>query len=107
MINYKKWMQKRSGTSFRGYILSDYDQLCSTFGQPASKGDGYKIDVEWIVDTPYGVATVYNYKDGHAYLGKRGLDVGQICEWHVGGKSDEAYQWVKLELQERAIDGMR
>ena len=52
MSDYKKWIKKRDGTSFRGYALSTYGQLRQVFGEPTSSGDGYKIDAEWIVDTP-------------------------------------------------------
>lgn len=104
MKNYSTWIKKRSGTSFRGYLLSTYDQLCTTFGEPVSCGDGHKIDAEWLIDTPHGVATIYNYKDGRAYMGEKGLDVEHICEWHVGGKNTEAYKWVKQKHEKSLID---
>lgn len=107
MSDYKKWVKKRDGTSFRGYVLSTYKQLRQAFGEPTSRGDGYKIDVEWIIDTPHGVATIYNYKNGRAYMGEKGLSLDQIFEWHVGGKNNNAYKWVKQELQKQVTESMR
>lgn len=90
---------KRTGTSFKGYLYARYDQLVAAFGEPRqSYIVNNKIDVEWILDTPHGVATIYNYKDGKAYLGKSGLLPEQIYEWHVGSKATKAYQWVKSTL---------
>lgn len=93
-----KSLIKVTGTSFRGYLNTGYGQLCSAFGEPADKGDGYKIDVQWILETPSGVATIYNYKDGHAYLGMKGLDLENIYVWHVGGTSIESFIWVQRKL---------
>lgn len=107
MSDYKKWVKKRDGTSFRGYVLSTYKQLRQAFGEPTSSGDGYKIDVEWIIDTPHGVATIYNYKNGQAYLGEQGLSLNQIFEWHVGGKNNKSYEWVKQKMQKRIAESMR
>jgi hypothetical protein len=103
MTNYKEWMKKRSGTSFKGYVLATYSDLVATFGLPSMHGDGDKIDAEWIVDTPYGVGTIYNYKNSKTYLGESGVAVEQICEWHVGGKSVEPYQWIKKQISDKQI----
>ena len=91
-------MKKRSGTSFKGYVYATYEQLVKCFGKPTTNGDNYKVDVEWIVDTQYGVATIYNYKDGQSYLGEAGSEVHMICEWHVGGKTQAAYEHLKNRL---------
>jgi hypothetical protein len=96
--------KKRTGTSFKGYLYARYDQLAAAFGTPRKPyyGDN-KIDVEWIIDTPSGVATIYNYKDGRAYLGEAGLMPEHIYEWHVGGKNIESYEWVKNRLNRHII----
>ena len=108
MKNYSRYkeefetnMKKRSGTSFRGYLYAEYSELVEKFGEPHSLENNHKIDAEWIVDTPHGVATIYNYKNGKAYLGKQGLDTPKIVAWHVGGKNVQSYEWVKWQL---AID---
>ena len=103
MKNYDKYIKQRAGTSFRGYLLATYQQLCSVFGEPADSGEGYKIDVEWIIHTPHGIATVYNYKNGRAYLGENGIEIAEICEWHVGGKNDQSYIWTKQKLESEIL----
>ncbi len=99
MTSYKGWIKKQSGTSFLGYVHSTYGQIVKTFGEPVNNGDEYKVDTEWIIDTPYGVATIYNYKDGKAYLGEKGTDVTLISEWHIGGKNIKAYTYVKKTME--------
>lgn len=97
------YIAKRSGTSFKGYLLTTYEELVATFGQPKTNPDNHKVDAEWIIDTPHGVATIYNYKDGKSYMGDKGLEITQICEWHVGGKSIEPYNWVKKQISDQHI----
>lgn len=93
--------KKRTGTSFKGYMYAQYDQLVAAFGLPRQPHHSdNKIDVEWIIDTPCGVATIYNYKDGKNYMGKAGLRPDQIFEWHVGGKNIDSYEWVKKQTTE-------
>lgn len=99
----KNLHKQRTGTSFKGYLLATYTNITSVFGEPQSNGDNYKVDAEWIIETPHGIATIYNYKDGKAYLGADGLATEQICEWHVGGKNLESYQWVKKQIFDKQI----
>lgn len=103
MSNCKTMHKKRSGTSFKGYLYATYDQIIVLFGEPSSDGDGYKVDVEWIMDTPDGVATIYNYKDGKAYLGDSGIPTEKIYEWHIGGKNNQIYTWVKTKMGEHQL----
>ncbi len=103
MTTYKESMKKRTGTSFKGYVVATYQDLVATFGLPTTQGDDYKIDAEWIIDTPHGVATVYNYKDGKAYLGGSGIPTEKICEWHIGGKNNQVYAWVKTKMGEHQL----
>ena len=60
MKNYKALHAKRIGTSFRGYLLATHSDIVGVFGEPSSMGDSYKVDVEWIMQTPHGIATIYN-----------------------------------------------
>lgn len=91
----KNEMKKITGTRFRGYIETTYDELVARFGEPyIAPSDDHKVDVEWIIDTPHGVATIYNYKNGRSYLGENGLTLEVMDEWHVGGKNSESYKWV-------------
>jgi len=74
------------GTGLQGYIDDvPYEALVKIFGEPNGETDGYKIDALWILRTPVGVATIYNYKTGKNYLGKEGIPVKEIKNWNVGG----------------------
>lgn len=88
----------RSGTSFQGYVNAPYNQLVEMLGEPYTNPDNHKTDVEWIVSTPHGPATIYNYKNGHSYMGESGLTLEVMDEWHVGGKNGESYEWVIQRL---------
>lgn len=88
----------RNGTSFRGYVNAHYNQLVEIFGEPYTNPDNHKTDVEWIVSTPYGPATIYNYKNGYSYLGLSGLRLDEMDEWHVGGTNHESYEWILRRL---------
>ena len=91
-------MKLRNGTSFQGYVNAHYNQLVEVFGEPYTNPDNHKTDVEWIVSTPYGPATIYNYKNGSAYLGLSGLKLDEMDEWHVGGKNAESFEWILRRL---------
>ena len=81
-----------SGTCLQGYVDVSYAKLVEVFGKPHSKGDEYKVDAEWVVKFEDGtLATIYNYKTGKNYLGKKeGQAVKNIRDWHVGGFKKEA-----------------
>lgn len=63
--------------------------LLAMFGKPNKFDKGSKVDAEWRIITPYGVGTIYNYKNGQNYLGKEGQDVKTIIEWNIGGMNKE------------------
>lgn len=91
--------KKIEGTGLQGGIYATYDQLVKEFGEPNITWDyPDKVDAQWVLDTPFGVATIYNYKDGHAYLGNEGLDVKDITNWHIGGHTVQVLSWVKNRL---------
>lgn len=91
-------MKMRNGTSFQGYVNAPYSQLVEMLGEPYTNPDNHKTDVEWIVSTPYGPATIYNYKNGYSYLGLSGLKLDEMDEWHVGGKNAESYDWIVQQV---------
>jgi hypothetical protein len=80
-----------AGTSLRGYIHTSYDQLVAEFGQPGPPVDDVKSRVEWYIDTPHGIATIYDYQE---------LDTTteQITEWHIGGHNHQTAQWIADRL---------
>lgn len=91
----KKPTSDTSGTSLRGGIDTSYKSLVDLFGKPNGMWDSYKTDAEWVIETPSGVATIYNYKDGKNYLGEDGLDVEDITDWHIGGYVGTVANWIE------------
>jgi len=79
---------RAGGTSLQGRINVPYSRLVKAFGRPNSKGDKYKSDAEWTLQVGRStIITIYNWKDGKNYLGKEGLPVSRITDWHIGGKT--------------------
>ena len=85
------------GTHLHGHITRRYEELVEAFGEPHFRympraGAEDKIDVEWAFSFPDGrVFTVYNWKNGKAYLGASGMDVEDITEWNVGARHMSAF----------------
>ncbi len=89
----------RDRTGLMEVINLNYRYLIQAFGEPTFHGDGYKVDVEWVIETPDGIATIYNYKDGPAYLGDKGLPIETIVNWHIGGRNHRAAGWIMRALE--------
>ena len=93
-----------AGSCLRGEIAASYSTLVRVFGSPDLVFDGIvgidndKSDAEWIVRINGELATIYNWKDGPAYTGRRDISVEGITTWNVGGHSDVQH------LVERAIE---
>lgn len=78
------------GTFGLGSFHVSYEKLLKIFGEPLPGSS--KTDAEWTIQFDDGlVATIYNWKDGRNYLGEDGMDVEDIIDWHVGGKSTEVF----------------
>lgn len=92
-------LNESNGSSLVGTVDASYKEICALFGKPMRYEEG-KVDVMWVVvfsdDT---VATIYNWKDGKAYLGEKGADVKDITEWCIGGFSPSAPILVQLTLE--------
>lgn len=83
-----------NGTCLQGCIDISYGDITEVLGGH-QEGDGDKVDAEWILEFEDGtVATIYNWKDGKNYLGAEGLDVEEIRDWHIGGKSKDVVAYV-------------
>ena len=94
-----KLTNKFESSCLQGYIKTSYADLVACFGEPNCKGDGYKVDAEWMIKFSNGVyATIYNYKTGKNYCGEEGLDVADITDWHVGGMSQKSVKCVEAAL---------
>jgi len=76
-----------NGTSVRGFLICNYQELVDRFGKPLSAGfDDSKSDAEWHIKFEDGaVATIYNWKNGRNYLGDEGLYPWEIMNWNIGG----------------------
>jgi len=84
-----------NGTCLQGYICASYKSLVTKLGPPSDNYDDYKSDAEWHIEFEDGaVATIYNWKDGKNYCGDEGLELSEITEWHIGGKTPRVEAWV-------------
>ena len=98
-MSYNNIFSKITGTSLKGVVDTTYSELVEAFGKPvATSFDCDKIDAMWVLETPSGVATIYNYKDGVAYCGASGMKVQDIKEWHVGGVNMGVVNYVEKSL---------
>ena len=77
-------------TSLAGEIEATFEQLLTAFGTPLGQSPDNKVDVEWHVevDEHDGPITIYNWKDGVAYLGDEGKNPADILVWHIGANQD-------------------
>ncbi len=83
------------GTSLQGEMDVTYKKLVSVFGKETYDGDGYKVQAEWVVMTPCGIATIYDYKQGKAYNGRAdGIPKTKVTEWHIGGNTEAVVGYV-------------
>jgi hypothetical protein len=95
-----------NGTSFKGYVKTDYSTLVEKFGEPTLVDDLDKSTVEWHIKfqipiEDYGmgdiddydtvVAVIYDWKVNNTPHGE--------YNWHVGGFSYEAVELVEGVLK--------
>lgn len=80
----------------QGHIDTDYATLTAVFGEHNSWGDEYKIQVQWkIIFSDGTYATIYDWKEGDAYLGQdKGTLPLYVTDWHIGGSSPLAVERV-------------
>ena len=90
MKNLESAVQETGGSSLQGYIDAAYHEIVDALGQPNCPVDAYKVDVEWAFKLGDTVFTIYNWKNGYNYCGERGVSVGLMDHWHVGGFSGDA-----------------
>lgn len=88
-----------------GNIDVSYAELVKEFGEPTRNEAPSKTDAEWVISTPAGVATIYNYKDGINYLGSGGKKAEDIRDWHIGGHEKSVVAYIsKLLGKETGVD---
>lgn len=96
------------GAGLQLRVTVDYDIIVEEFGEPQKPPFiDNKSDAFWIIETPTGIATIYNYKDGKAYCGEIGLDVPDIKDWHLGGRKRSSCEYVAFRLYYRCGLRMR
>lgn len=80
-----KWLP----SCLQGHIETDYATLTAVFGEHNGLGDDYKTQVDWsIIFSDGNYATIYDWKEGDAYLGRdQGTLPEYITDWHIGGSN--------------------
>ena len=87
------------GTHLQDCVGVSYQELIDTFGEPSGTPDEYKIQAQWVIETPDGVATIYDWKMGDCYNGKgQGIPVYEVIDWHIGGHTEAVVQWIRRVL---------
>lgn len=87
------------GTFGVGSITAEYKDLKRVFGKPLS-GDGHKTDAEWEIEFEDGkIATIYNWKNGKTYKGKKGTPKTKITDWSIGGYSKAVVERIENLLK--------
>lgn len=83
-----------NGTSLQGHVATTYGRLVDTLGEPTysdPSGDD-KVQYEWVLRTPAGVATVYDWKN-------YGSDGRDTVDWHIGGHDKSVVALVSAALR--------
>ena len=76
-----------TGTHLVGLINANFAELVKVFGAPTFHDHHDKSQVEWVVNTPMGIATIYDYKDWQAPQ--------NITVWHIGGHDQTVAEYVQ------------
>ena len=69
-----------NGTGLMGYLKCDLRYLLFAFGDHRGPSVDGKVRAEWVVDTPVGCYTIYDYKEV--------IPVDEVTLWHIGGHSE-------------------
>lgn len=76
-------------------LVINYHDLVEIFGQPNGCGDNYKVTTQWILRTPAGVATIYDWKQTVKYDPSYGYNTKyDLCEWNIGGTDKSVIKYV-------------
>ena len=89
-------------TSLQGYLKTDYQTLLKAFGKPTydtPSGDE-KVNTEWRLPTPYGEATIYDWKDYDKGTRSRS---GESYQWHIGGNNINVVGWLTYQLHQKSM----
>jgi hypothetical protein len=78
--------QDSEGTYLQGHLRASWDALIDRFGHPHLASD--KSRAVWVLQTKYGIATVYDFKDQDLKLEHMGF-------WHVGGTDERVVGYLQ------------
>ena len=94
-----------NGTNLQGYVKTTYDKIVKAFGEPTyTDASPYeKVNAQWSIEfkIPFTddtgiedfnsvIATIYNWKLGYIPT--------EEYEWHIGGCSNDAVEYVNKVL---------
>ena len=72
-------------THLHGEMVISFQKIVDILGQPNGSHDSYKSSAQWQIVTPFGMGTIYDYKEGKSYLGRaEGKARKDIVNWHIG-----------------------
>jgi hypothetical protein len=86
------------GTHWQTSITASYDHIVQVFGQPTFSGYDDKTDVRWLIATPEGIASLYNYKNGRNFNGPSGTATEEITNWQIRADGHAAAKWLQQAL---------
>lgn len=86
--------ERSSGQSFRDLHIP-YIKIVEKLGKPTSKSDNYKITAEWLIVTPHGVGSIYDWKTSKKYLGSSGISVKNTKEWEIRGENETVVDFIE------------
>lgn len=82
-------------TSYKGYVMTTYQELCDIFGPPddgPNDLDADKVTCCWRLKFADGtVASIYDWKTGATPFGE--------YDWHIGGHNIKAVNRVKKTME--------
>jgi hypothetical protein len=83
-----------NGGSLKGYVRTDFQKLCETFGPPTFGPFNYehdKVTCEWKIMADNGLfITIYDWKMEATPLG--------LYDWHIGGHHRDNVAWVEEQV---------
>lgn len=90
----KESLMEFNGGSLKGYVRTNFQHLCETFGPPTYGPFDYshdKVTCEWKIKTDDDLlVTIYDWKTSRTPLDE--------YEWHIGGQDFENVEWVEMWL---------
>jgi hypothetical protein len=97
-----------TGTSLQGLVEARFAHVLAAFGTPSEPFDPDKTHVEWVIQTPHGVAAIYDYGDCHdcesgCDRDPRNWQTDMPWSWHIGGHDPGVATWVRAVLEGFAL----